>query len=103
MKTLLETIKDHDAKMEALKRVNNRLSQSLMRVMDELIDRDLTLCIDNDYVTEAFQLLENRGLVDSTRKENFITVQEGMCDQSVQLKQVVGRITGKDFGPGIDW
>ena len=96
MKTLLETIKDHDAKMEALKRVNNRLSQSLMRVMDELIDRDLTLCIDNDYVTEAFQLLENRGLVDSTRKENFITVQQGMCDQSVQLKQVVGRITGME-------
>jgi hypothetical protein len=96
MKTLLETIKDHDAKMEALKRVNNRLSESLMRVMDELIDRDLTLCIDNDYVTEAFQLLENRGLVDSTRKENFISVQEGMCDQSVQLKRVVGRITGME-------
>jgi len=94
MKSLLETIKDHDAKMEALKRVNNRLSQSLMRVMDELIDRDLTLCIDDDYMEEAFRLLENRGLVDSTRKENFISVRQGMCDQSVQLKQVVARITG---------
>ena len=94
MRTLLQTIKDHDAKMEALKRTNEGLSQALMRIMDELIDRDLTLCIDNVYVTEAFQLLQNRGLIDSTRGENFISVQEGLCDQSVRLKQVVKTITG---------
>jgi hypothetical protein len=88
-KTLLETIKAHDAKMEALRRTNERLSQSLMLIMDDLIDKNMTLCLDQQYITKAFQLLKNRGLTDSYRSTEFQNVQDGLCDQSVKIKQAV--------------
>ena len=78
MKTLLETIKKHDAKMEALTRNNERLEQALMFLVDDLIDRDLTLCVDQDYLSKAVQMLRNRGLMDYTRNERYEMVQEGL-------------------------
>ena len=94
MKTLLETIKKHDAKMEALTRNNERLEQALMFLVDDLIDRDLTLCVDQDYLSKAVQMLKNRRLMDSSRLRDYGRVQQGLCDQSVRLKNVVGTITG---------
>ena len=96
MKTLLETIKKHDAKMEALTRTNERLEQTLMSLVDDLIDRDLTLCVDQDYLSKAVQMLKNRRLMDSSRLSNYEQVQQGLCDQSVRLKQVIKTITGKE-------
>jgi len=80
MTTLLETIKKHDAKMEALTRTNDRLEQALMFLVDDLIDRDLTLCVDQDYLSKAVQMLKNRGLMDYTRNEKYEMVQEGLED-----------------------
>ena len=96
MTTLLETIKKHDAKMEALTRTNERLEQTLMFLIDDLIDRDLTLCVDQDYFDKAVQMLKNRRLMDSSRLRNYEQVQQGLCDQSVRLKQVIKTITGKE-------
>ena len=96
MTTLLETIKKHDAKMEALPRTNERLEQTLMFLIDDLIDRDLTLCVDQDYLSKAIQMLKNRGMMDSSRLRNYGQVQQGLCDQSVRLKQVIKTITGKE-------
>ena len=96
MKTLLETIKKHDAKMEALTRNNERLEQALMFLVDDLIDRDLTLCVDQDYLSKAVQMLKNRRLMDSSRLSNYEQVQQGLCDQSVRLKKVIKTITGKE-------
>ena len=96
MTTLLETIKKHDAKMEALTRTNERLEQTLMFLIDDLIDRDLTLCVDQDYLSKAVQMLKNRGMMDSSRLRNYGRVQQGLCDQSVRLKQVIKTITGVD-------
>ena len=96
MTTLLETIKKHDAKMEALTRTNERLEQTLMFLIDDLIDRDLTLCVDQDYLSKAVQMLKNRGLIDYSRNKTFDDVQQGLCDQSVRLKQVIRTITGKE-------
>ena len=78
MTTLLETIKKHDSKMEALTRKNERLEQALMFLVDDLIDRDLTLCVDSDYLSKAVQMLRNRGLMDYTRNERYEMVQEGL-------------------------
>ena len=78
MKTLLETIKKHDAKMEALTRKNERLEQALMFLVDDLIDRDLTLRVDADYLSKAVQMLRNRGLMDYTRNEKYEMAQEGL-------------------------
>ena len=96
MTTLLETIKKHDAKMEALTRTNERLEQTLMFLIDDLIDRDLTLCVDQDYLSKAIQMLKNRGMMDSSRLRNYGQVQQGLCDQSVRLKQVFKTITGQE-------
>jgi len=96
MTTLLETIKKHDSKMEALTRKNERLEQALMFLVDDLIDRDLTLCVDQDYLSKAVQMLRNRGLMDYSRNKTFEDVQQGLCDQSVKLKNVVQTITGTE-------
>ena len=85
---LLETIKKHDAKMESLTRKNERLEQALMFLVDDLIDRDLTLCVDQDYFSKAVQMLRNRGLMDSTRNERYEMVQEGLRNQS---KTITGK------------
>ena len=96
MTSLLQTIMKHDAKMEALTRKNERLEQALMFLVDDLIDRDLTLCVDQDYLSKAVQMLKNRGLMDYSRNKTFDDVQQGLCDQSVRLKQVIKTITGKE-------
>ena len=88
-KTILETINAWDAEVTALRRTNERLSQSLMLIMDDLIDKNMTLCLDQQYITEAFQLPKNRGLTDSYRSTEFENVQQGLCDQSVKIKQAV--------------
>ena len=92
--SLLETIKEHDAKMESSQREVELLSQALMFLVDDLIDRDLTLCVEHSYVKHAYQILKARGLVDYTRSERYEQVQQGLCDTSVRLKQVSKTITG---------
>ena len=94
--SLLETIKKHDAKMEALTRTNERLTQTLMLLVDNLIDNDLTLCVDQDYMASACQLLKNRGMMDSYRIRAYEDVQQGLCDTSVRLKQAHLSIIGKE-------
>ena len=89
MTTLLETIKKHDAKMEALTRTNERLTQTLMLLVDNLIDNNLTLCVDQDYMSDAYRLLKNRGMMDSHRSNLFEVSRDGDCDQSAKLKQAV--------------
>ena len=89
MTSLLETIKKHDSKMEALTRKNERLEQVLMFLVDNLIDNNLTLCVDQDYMSDAYRLLKNRGMMDSHRSTEFQNVQDGLCDQSVKLKHAV--------------
>jgi hypothetical protein len=92
--SLLETIKEHDAKMESSQREVELLSQALMFLVDDLIDRDLTLCVDHRYVKHAYKILKDRGLVDYARSERYEQVQQGLCDTSVRLKQVNKTITG---------
>ena len=87
--SLLETIKKHDAKMEALTRTNERLTQALMLLVDDLIDKNMTLCLDQQYITEAFQLLKNRGMMDSHRSNSFEVSRDGDCKQSETIKQAV--------------
>ena len=92
--SLLETIKEHDAKMESSQREVELLSQALMFLVDDLIDRDLTLCVEQSYVKHAYKILKDRGLVDSARRRRYAQVQQGLCDTSVRLKQVNKTITG---------
>ena len=90
---LLETIKQHDAKMEATQKEAELLSQALMLLVDNLIDRDLTLCVEPGYMKHAYQILKDRGLMDY-QNERYEQVQQGLCDTSVRLKKVNKTITG---------
>ena len=94
--SLLETIKEHDAKMEASQKEVELLSQALMLLVDNLIDRDLTLCVEPGYMKHAYQILKDRGLMDYTRNERYEQVQQGLCDTSVRLKKVNKTITGTE-------
>ena len=69
--SLLETIKQHDVEMDALQEEVELLSQALMFLVDNLIDRDLTTAVEPGYMKHAFQILKDRGLVDYTRNELF--------------------------------
>ena len=91
---LLETIKEHDAKMESQKQDVELLEQTLMFLVDDLIDRDLTLCLEPAYMKHAYQVLKKRGLLDSHRREDFETTWQGLCDTSVRLKEAHKTITG---------
>lgn len=88
-KTILETINAWDAEVTALRRTNERLSQSLMLIMDDLIDKNMTLCLESAYVKHAFQLLKNRGLTDSYRTNCFEVASNGDCEQSETIKHAV--------------
>lgn len=94
--SLLETIKKYDAKMESHKKDVKLLEQALMFLVDDLIDRDLTLCVEQSYMKHAYQILKDRGLMDYTRNETFNKVQQGCCDQSVNLLKTFRTITGKE-------
>ena len=94
MTSLLDTIKEHDAKMETQRKDIQLLEQSLMFLIADLIDRDLTLCVEQSYVKHAYQILKDRGLMDYARRERYEQVQQGLCDTSVRLKQVNKTITG---------
>ena len=91
---LLETIKKHDAKMVDLKKQNDLLIQALGCLVDDLIDRDLTLCVEDGYMKHAVAILKNNQWMDSTRLRGYGRVQQGLCDTSVRLKQVTKTITG---------
>lgn len=95
MKTLLETIKEHDAKMESSQREVELLSQALRLIMDDLIDNNLTLCLDSAYVKHAFQVLKDRGEIDSFRERDYKTVQSGNCDISNLLEHEVRNLNNK--------
>ena len=92
--SLLDTIKEHDAEMVSQRRDIQLLEQALIFLVDDLIDRDLTLCVGQSYVKHAYELLKDRGLVDYARRERYEQVQQGLCDTSVRLKQVSKTITG---------
>ena len=92
--SLLETIKQHDAKMTDLEKQNDLLVQALGFLVDDLIDRDLTLCVENGYMKHAVAILKNNKWMDSSRLRSYEQVQQGLCDTSVRLKQVTKTITG---------
>ena len=64
-------------KMKSQEKDVKLLEQALMFLVDDLIDRDLTLCVEQNYFKHAYQILKDRGLIDTIRKERYELVQEG--------------------------
>jgi len=87
--SLLKTIKEHDAKMEMLETHNEYLVEVLGRLVDDIIDRDVVLCVDFATIEEAVATLKQEKWMDSTRQENFDNAVNGMCDVSVYNMKAV--------------
>jgi len=87
--SLLKTIKEHDAKMSALETQNEYLVEVLGRLVDNIIDNDLALCVDFRMVEEAVASLKQEKWMDSTRQRNFDNAVNGLCDTSVYNMKAV--------------
>lgn len=81
---LMEMIKEHDGKMEALENQNELLVGILGRLVDDIIDNDLGLCVDYKLVENATELLDKEKWMDSTRSHVWAQVMQGLCDTSVK-------------------
>ena len=57
---------------------------TLGRLVDDIIDKDLGLCVDYKLVEDAVELLEDKKWMDSTRSDRWTQVVQGLSDTSVK-------------------
>ena len=57
---------------------------TLGRLVDDIIDKDLGLCVDYKLVEDAVELLEDKKWMDSTRSDRWTQVVQGLSGVSVQ-------------------
>ena len=130
--SLMKMIKEHDDKFEKLLTSHENLLCAFGRLVDDIIDKDLGLCVDYKLVEKSVKLLDKEKWMDSYRQGQWDHVMAGLCDTSVENLQAM-RKSGdpslidktifvnrkadrredelseepthkkKDFGPGIDW
>jgi len=81
---LIEMIKERDDKMEALENQNELLVGILGRLVDDVIDKDLGLCVDYKLVEKSVKLLKQEQWMDSTRLRQWGRVMQGLSDDSVK-------------------
>ncbi len=81
---LIEMIKEHDDKFEELLTSHENLLCAFGRLVDDIIDKDLGLCVDYKLVEDAVELLEDKKWMDSTRSNRWKRVVQGLCDDSVK-------------------
>ncbi|HAW19380.1 MAG TPA: hypothetical protein DCX14_04280 [Flavobacteriales bacterium] len=81
---LIEMIKEHDDKMEALENQNELLVGILGRLVDDIIDKDLGLCVDYKLVEKSVAALKQEKWMDSTRLRQWGRVIQGLSDDSVK-------------------
>jgi len=86
---LIEMIKEHDDKMESLETQNAYLVSVLGRLVDDIIDKDMGLCVDYKLVEESVATLKQEKWMDSTRSYRWEQVMQGLSDESVKKLTMV--------------
>ena len=81
---LIEMIKEHDDKFEELLTSHENLLCAFGRLVDDIIDKDLGLCVGYKLVSESVASLKQERWMDSTRSHNWDQVMQGLCDDSVK-------------------
>ena len=82
--SLIEMIKEQDEKFaRAILDLENFVC-TLGRLVDDIIDKDLGLCVDYKLVEDAVELLEDKKWMDSTRSDRWTQVVQGLSDISVK-------------------
>ena len=86
---LIEMIKEHDDKFEELLTSHENLLCAFGRLVDDIIDKDLGLCVDYKLMENAVELLDKEKWMDSHRQGQWDHVMAGLCDTSVENLQAM--------------
>ncbi len=81
---LIEMIKEHDDKFEELLTSHENLLCAFGRLVDDIIDKDLGLCVDYKLVENSVAILKQEKWMDSTRLRQWGRVIQGLSDDSVK-------------------
>ena len=81
---LIEMIKEHDDKFEELLTSHENLLCAFGRLVDDIIDKDLGLCVDYKLVENSVAILKQEKWMDSTRLRQWGRVMQGLSDDSVK-------------------
>ncbi len=81
---LIEMIKEHDDKFEELLTSHENLLCAFGRLVDDIIDKDLGLCVDYKLVESSVAILKQEKWMDSTRLRQWGRVMQGLSDDSVK-------------------
>jgi hypothetical protein len=82
--SIIEIIKEQDEKFARSILDLENFVCTLGRLVDDIIDKDLGLCVDYKLVEDAVELLEDKKWMDSTRSNRWKRVVQGLCDDSVK-------------------
>ena len=87
--SLIDMIKEQDEKYaRAILDLENFVC-TLGRLVDDIVDKDLGLCVDYKLVEDAVELLEDKKWMDSTRSRQWARVMQGLCDDSAKKANMV--------------
>ena len=82
--SIIEIIKEQDEKFARSILDLENFVCTLGRLVDDIIDKDLGLCVDYKLVVDAVELLEDKKWMDSTRSDRWAQVVQGLSDVSVK-------------------
>jgi len=82
--SLIGMIKEQDEKFARSILDLENFVCTLGRLVDDIIDKDLGLCVDYKLVESAVELLEDKKWMDSTRSSQWTQVVQGLSDISVK-------------------
>ena len=82
--SLIDMIKEQDEKFARSILDLENFVCTLGRLVDDIIDKDLGLCVDYKLVESAVELLEDKKWMDSTRSGRWTQVVQGLSDISVK-------------------
>lgn len=77
-------IKEHDDKFEELLTSHETLLCAFGRLVDDIIDKDLGLCVDYKLVEKSVAVLKQEKWMDSSRLRQWGRVMQGLSDTSVK-------------------
>ena len=82
--SIIEIIKEQDEKFARSILDLENFVCTLGRLVDDIVDKDLGLCVDYKLVEDAVELLEDKKWMDSTRSDRWAQVVQGLSDVSVK-------------------
>jgi len=93
---LIEMIKEHDEKFEELLTSHENLLCAFGRLVDDIIDNDLGLCVDYKLVENSVAILKQEKWMDSSRLRQWGRVMQGLSDTSVKKATMIKLVEAEE-------